>query len=195
LVSFCGAKTIDFPERIKMENIFLESKDHSTFSWEGLGNIKEGRGDLGEEMPVLVYRLMLFTMLSVLAKEFGRERANEYLREAGHLAGTVFARHMLDLTAPFDKFTANLQQAVEDLKIGILRIESVSESAKEIVLTVSQDLDCSGLPISNETVCNYDEGFIAGIFELYTDKPYTVREIDCWANGDRVCRFKCIRMG
>ena len=178
-----------------MENVFLQNKDYTVFSWDGLGNIKEGRGDLGEEMPVLVYRLMLFTMLSVLTKDFGRDRANEYLREAGHLAGTEFARHMLDLTVPFEKFCSNLQLVLQDLKIGILRIESVAESAAEIILTVSQDLDCSGLPISNETVCNYDEGFIAGILELYTDKPYIVREIDCWANGDRVCRFRCNCVG
>jgi predicted hydrocarbon binding protein len=58
------------------------------------------------------------------------------------------------------------------------------------VLTVGQDLDCSGLPMTNETVCFYDEGFIAGILETYTGKKYDVREIDCWANGDRVCRFQ-----
>jgi predicted hydrocarbon binding protein len=60
------------------------------------------------------------------------------------------------------------------------------------VLTVGQDLDCSGLPVTNETVCNYDEGFIAGILEAYTGKKYEVREVDCWANGDRVCRFNGI---
>ncbi|MDR1184579.1 MAG: 4-vinyl reductase, partial [Coriobacteriales bacterium] len=59
-----------------------------------------------------------------------------------------------------------------------------------LVLTVGQDLDCSGLPMTNETVCFYDEGFIAGILETYTGKKYDVREIDCWANGDRVCRFQ-----
>jgi predicted hydrocarbon binding protein len=52
-----------------------------------------------------------------------------------------------------------------------------------------EDLDCSGLPITNETICNYDEGFIAGILNAYTGKTYEVRELDCWANGDRVCRF------
>ena len=174
-----------------MENIFMKRKAHSTFSWENLGNIIEGRGDLGGEMPVMVYRLMQFTMLDILAREHGREKANHYLREAGRLAGTEFTRNTLDLTLPFDSFIASLQQTLQDLKIGILRIEAVDEEAKEIVLTVSQDLDCSGLPITNETVCDYDEGFIAGIISLYTGKPYTVREVDCWASGDRVCRFKC----
>jgi len=174
-----------------MENVFAEKKNHGTFLWEGLGNIKEGRGSLGEEMPVLVYRLMQYTLLDVMTREFGRERADHYLREAGHLAGTEFARNVLDLKVDFDTFIANLQKVLIDLKIGILRIESVSNGAEEIVLTVGEDLDCSGLPITDESVCNYDEGFISGILGVYTSKPYVVREIDCWASGDRVCRFKC----
>ena len=178
-----------------MENVFSQNNNRSAFSWDNLGNIKEGRGDLGEEMPVLVYRMLLFALLEVLSKDFGNEKANHYMREAGRLAGAEFARNMLNLNVPFEKFVASLQQALQGLKIGILRIEFAAESAEEIVLTVSQDLDCSGLPISNGTVCNYDEGFLAGIFEVYTKKPYSVREIDCWANGDRVCRFQCNCVG
>lgn len=60
----------------------------------------------------------------------------------------------------------------------------------ELVLTVSEDLDCSGLPVFGETVCDYDEGFIAGIFEEYAGKKITAKEVDCWATGDRTCRFE-----
>ncbi|MDR1916351.1 MAG: 4-vinyl reductase [Synergistaceae bacterium] len=172
-----------------MENIFMKDKGHSSFSWENLGDIKEGRGDLGEEMPVLVYRLMQYTMLDVLTKAFGNEQANDYFRQAGFLAGTEFASHVLDLKVDFDAFVANLHKTLADLKIGILRMEAFDPSNGNIVLTVGQDLDCSGLPVTDETVCNYDEGFIAGILESYTGKKYEVREVDCWANGDRVCRF------
>ncbi|MCL2497467.1 MAG: 4-vinyl reductase [Symbiobacteriaceae bacterium] len=172
-----------------MENIFLKSKTHGRFSWENLGNIKEGRGDLGEEMPVLIYRLMQFTMLDVLAREYGLEKANDFLRAAGHLAGSEFAKNTLDLTVNFNTFIANLQKSLLDLKVGILRMEAFNSDTGDIVLTVGQDLDCSGLSVTDETVCDYDEGFIAGILQTYTGKPYRVREIDCWANGDRVCRF------
>jgi predicted hydrocarbon binding protein len=176
-----------------MENVFLKSmgkeEGHHSFSWDNIGNIKEGRGDLGEDMPVLVYRLMQYTMLDVLSKTYGNELANEHFRDAGFLAGTEFAKHALDLNVEFNTFVANLQKALQELKIGILRMEAFDSDTGNIVLTVGQDLDCSGLPVTNETVCNYDEGFIAGILEAYTGKSYKVREIDCWANGDRVCRF------
>lgn len=173
---------------VGMENVFFETK-HSNFRWEDLGNISEGRGDLGEEMPVLVYRLMQYTMLDVLAKVYGVDQANELFRKAGFIAGWEFARNMLDLTLDFDAFLASLQRSLQQLKIGILRMESFQPETGDIVLTVGQDLDCSGLPVTNENVCNYDEGFIAGILECYTGKKYEVREVDCWANGDRICRF------
>jgi hypothetical protein len=59
----------------------------------------------------------------------------------------------------------------------------------QFTLTVAEDLDCSGLPFTDEVVCHYDEGFIAGVLEAYTGKPFEAKEIDCWASGDRVCRF------
>ncbi len=172
-----------------MENVFLTNQKHSVFSWENLGDIKKGREDLGEEMPVLVYRLMQYTMLDVLAREHGQVQANEYFRKAGFLAGSEFT-NLLDLTVGFNDFLANLQAALRELKIGILRIESYDTVSGEIILTIEQDLDCSGLPVTNESVCSYDEGFLAGILERYTHQKYTVREIDCWASGARVCRFQ-----
>jgi predicted hydrocarbon binding protein len=174
-----------------MENIFTKKRDHGVFSWTDLENIKEGRGSLGEEMPVLVYRLMQYTLVDILTKEFGREKANHLIREAGRLAGKEFAKNVLNLSVDFDTFIANLQKTLIDLKVGIMRIESVNDDTGEIVLTVAEDLDCSGLPVTSESVCDYDEGFISGILNLYTGKSYSVREIDCWASGDRVCRFQC----
>jgi predicted hydrocarbon binding protein len=174
-----------------MENAFKRSlsETHNVFKWENLGDITEGRGDLGEDMPVVVYRLMQFTMLDVLTKALGSDKANDIFRDAGFLAGTEFAKHVLDLTVDLDSFVANLQAALEEFKIGILRMEVFDAETGNLTLTVSQDLDCSGLPITNETVCTYDEGFIAGILNSYTGKEYDVREIDCWASGDRTCRF------
>jgi predicted hydrocarbon binding protein len=173
-----------------VENVFSKSYSHNKFSWENIGDIKEGRGDLGEEMPVLVYRLMQYTMLDVLTEELGSKQANEYFRKAGFLAGEAFAQNSLDLKANFNSFISHLQKKLKDLKIGILRMEAFDPESGDIVLTVGQDLDCSGLPITNETVCNYDEGFISGILHAYSGKKYDVREVDCWAKGDRVCRFE-----
>ena len=111
------------------------------------------------------------------------------------MAGLEFAKNIQDLDVGLSKFLANLQKALKDLKIGILRMEFFDEASGEIILTVSEDLDCSGVPVTDEVVCNYDEGFIAGILDMYTGKKYKVREIDCWANGDRVYRGEVSILG
>ena len=108
------------------------------------------RGNLGEELPVMVYRLLEYSLKEELSE---------------------------------------LQSKMQELKIGVLRIEKVDEESGKIILNVSEDADCSGLPILGETVCNYDEGFIGGILSMYSGKFYTAVEVDCWATGDRVCRF------
>jgi len=132
---------------------------------------------------------MQYTLRDVLITRYGVQTANELFVEAGKLAGTQFSKNMLDLSADFEAFVAQLQERLRTLNIGILRIEKADMSKMDFVLTVSEDLDCSGLPIVGETVCDYDEGFIAGILNAYTGKDFEVKEIDCWATGDRTCRF------
>jgi predicted hydrocarbon binding protein len=174
-----------------MTNLFTDVPYQSKFKWTQLGDIAEGRGDLGEEMPVLVYRLLQYTVRDVLEERFGMDAADQIFREAGSVAGFEFAKNSLNLTVPLPEFVEELRRKLYDLKVGMLRVESVSEDAKEIILTVGEDLDCSGLPNCDKPVCNYDEGFIAGILEAFTDTKYIVREIDCWATGDTTCRFRC----
>lgn len=89
----------------------------------------------------------------------------------------------------FDDFVTAAQQALLDMKVGILRIETADMEKNCFTLAVGEDLDCSGLPDIDATVCNYDEGFLAGMFLEQTGKEFDVKEIDCWCTGDRTCRF------
>ncbi len=164
-------------------------KEGYDFSWEDLGNLEIGRPNLGNETSVTVYRLMQFTFRDVLSKELGKERTSQLFLQAGLLAGREFCRNILNTSLPFNEFIAELTKKLVDLKVGVLRIEQAEMDSLKFVLTVSEDLDCSGLPIFGETVCDYDEGFISGIFKEYTGKDFLTKEVDCWATGDRTCRF------
>lgn len=168
----------------------FEHSAEERFTWESIGNIIDGRRNLGEDMPVYVYRLFQFTMKDEITRQIGKEKTIEIFRNAGERAGIEFANHMLNLTLSLNEFIAHLQEVLEDSKIGILRVEQYDDNTGKIVLTIGEDLDCSGLPVTGETVCNYDEGFLAGVLRTYTNKNYLVREIDCWASGARVCRFE-----
>lgn len=174
-----------------MKNVFeTDNKSHYLFSWGKLGDIKAGREHLGEEMPVVVYRMLEYSLNNVLFNHFGSEKADELLREAGRLAGSEYAKNVLPLDADEADFVSALTDSVSELKIGILRVEKGDFARGTFTITVHEDIDCSGLPVSDELVCCYDEGFISGILETYLKKPIDVREVDCWANGSRVCRFE-----
>lgn len=159
------------------------------FDWKRLGDVSVGRENLGPEMPVLVYRLLQYTMHDELVERYGKETADDILRAAGFRAGTSFARNVLETQGDFGAFIADLQKKLKDMKIGILRIEKADLETLRFTLTISEDLDCSGLPVTDDTICVYDEGFISGILQVQTGRTFEVREIDCWATGDRTCRF------
>jgi predicted hydrocarbon binding protein len=166
-----------------------EKEVKSRFKWNNLGDLAKGRSILGVNMPVLVYRLFQYTLRDVLSGEYGEDKASGLFKAAGHRAGIEFTNNTLDLSGDFDYFLANLQYLLNDLKIGILRVEQANMETHEFTLTIAEDLDCSGLPVTDDTICDYDEGFIAGILETYFGKPFHVKEVDCWANGARTCRF------
>ena len=96
---------------------------------------------------------------------------------------------MLAITLEPTAFFADLAEKLSALKIGILRVEKFDSIEGSFILTVGEDLDCSGLPPTGEMVCNYDEGFLAGIMEAYSKEKYEVKEIDCWSSGAKTCRF------
>lgn len=160
------------------------------FSWKDLGDISHGRPNLGNFTNVVVYRLMQYTMRDVMEKQVGADTTNEIFRNAGFKAGVEFCKNILDCTLDFDGFVAMLTTKLEEFSIGILRVEKADLENLSLVFTVSEDLDCSGLPYSGVAFCDYDEGFIAGILYQYTGKNFDVREVDCWGTGDRVCRFE-----
>ena len=159
------------------------------FSWDLLGDIELGRPNLGNTTRLEVYRLMQFCFRDVLEQRFGAQAADDVFYEAGKLAGAEFAAHLLSKPDDLGDFVAELQRVLREMGIGILRVEKADLDKGEFVVTDSEDLDCSGLPESGESVCVYDEGFIAALLESYTGRRFVVKEVDCWCTGDRTCRF------
>ena len=160
------------------------------FSWDLLGDIEAGRPNMGSTTRVEVYRLMQFTFRDVIESTLGTEMADQIFYDAGRLAGTAFYEHYLAHITELKDFINELQVLMRELGIGVLRVEHVDMDSGELMLTVSEDLDCSGLPENGIEICTYDEGFIAALLESLTGKPFQVKEIDCWCTGDRTCRFQ-----
>lgn len=161
-----------------------------SFKWRDLGNVELGRPNLGNSTNVVNYRLLQYSIMSVLKKNFGDEKARQLLREAGKVAGVEFCRNMLNINLRFNEFIAQLTDILLKLRIGNLRVEKSDLSNYEFTFVITEDLDCSGLPIKGNTVCDYDEGFLKGILDSYLNKNFIVEEVDCWSTGGRVCRFE-----
>jgi predicted hydrocarbon binding protein len=159
------------------------------FTWDLLGNIADGRPNLGPNTRVEVYRLLQFCFRDVLEQELGTENTDRIFFNAGKLAGEHFYKNMLKPVDNFNDFVKQLQEVLKDLGIGILRIEEADLEKGVFVLTVSEDLDCSGLPELDYEICIYDEGFISALMESFTGRKFKVKEVDCWCTGDRTCRF------
>lgn len=159
------------------------------FSWDLLGDIQLGRPNLGNSTRLEVYRLMQFSFRDVIEQRLGTAQTDEIFYQAGELAGRAFYKHLLGDVQDYNEFVKKLQQVLKEMGIGIMRVEKADLEAGSFIITVSEDLDCSGLPELDFEVCKYDEGFIAALMENFTGKHFIVREVDCWCTGDRTCRF------
>lgn len=167
-----------------------ETQRHYQFRWELLGDLELGRPNLGPQVRLEFYRLLLFTLRDALEQRVGAEATDGVMYDAGRLAGEQVYRHLIGKVTDFDHYVARLQEVLRDMGVGILRVEEADLDAGRLVLTVSEDTDCSGLPDTDEEICIYDEGFIAALLESYAGRPFKVTEVDCWCSGDRTCRFE-----
>lgn len=162
----------------------------SGFNWETIQAIKIGRPNLGGKVDVMAYRMFEHSIRTVLSNAYGEKTCTTVLYDAGVLAGKAFCENELNVQLEFYPFIAGLQQKFKDLGIGIIRVEESDPSKFQLILTLEEDLDCSGLPVTGETVCSYDEGFLSGIMTIYTGKNIVAREIECWSTGSLLCRFQ-----
>jgi len=167
----------------------LEDLGRYKFRWELIGDLSKGRPNIGAFTRVEVYRLMQFTFRDIVESKYGTDAADEIFYDAGKLAGKEFYLQYLGNVKDFDDFINQVQKLLIDFGIGVLRVENINMEQKEITLTVSEDLDCSGLPENGYEICIYDEGFISALLESFTGQSFKVKEIDCWCTGDRTCRF------
>jgi predicted hydrocarbon binding protein len=167
----------------------MERESRYAFSWDLLGDVSKGRPNLGPSTSVHMYRLMQYTLRDAIDRRLGADLADELFFAAGHTAGVAVYDHLVGGAESVEELFASLQKTLRELQVGVLRVEESDPNGDRFVVTVSEDLDCSGLPVLDTEVCTFDEGLIAGILERHTGQRYKVEEIDCWCTGDRTCRF------
>ncbi|MBB5142967.1 V4R domain-containing protein [Desulfovibrio intestinalis] len=167
-----------------------------TFSWSTIGDqLAIARPSLGATTRVEVYRLLQYTLRDILEEDYGHQKTDEIFRRAGAVAGREFFNKFCTDVEDIPGLVMVIENKFRDLGMGLFRVESINLEDLCFTLNVEEDLDCSGLPDTNEQICVYDEGFIQGILESFTGKKFEVREIDCWCTGARTCRFSANAVG
>jgi predicted hydrocarbon binding protein len=160
------------------------------FDWDSvMGDMDVARPSLGPTTRVEVYRLFQFTLRDVCERYYGTEQCDTLFREAGKMAGEAFFNKYCKDITDLNELVRVLQEKFKAMGIGLLRVEKADLANLSFTLTVGEDLDCSGMPDTDDVICVYDEGLIQGILLAFTGKNFHVREIDCWCTGERTCRF------
>lgn len=163
------------------------------FDWDLVtGNLDVARPQLGPNTRVEIYRLFQFTVRDVLEQHYGSEQADHIFREAGVIAGGAFYEQFCKEAEDLNELIKAIQDNFKELGVGIFRVESADAENMNFVMTVDEDLDCSGMPDTDEQICVYDEGFIRGILESFSGANFHVEEVDCWYAGSRTCRFSAV---
>lgn len=163
------------------------------FSWDLIGDLEEGRPNLGPTTNVAVYRLMQFTLRDVIERHVGTEKVDTVFYEAGKLAGYELFKQFFPEPMALNEFVKRLQHLLKELNMGIMRVEKTDLETGEFVISVAEDLDCSGLPELDYETCIYDEGLLAGLLESFSGEKYKAKEVDCWCTGSRTCRSSVTR--
>lgn len=171
-----------------MFDIF-HSGEETSISRDTIGNIAEGRKHLGEEMPVMVYRLYEYTIKAELSHRYGEKAAKILFCNAGKSVGWAYASHFINQDLPFKEFFKTLKELLRVHKTGILKVETLDDRTEEKLLTRREDVDCSRRSFAGKTHCKYDKGFLSGIICAYKGKEYVVTKMDCWARGLDIYRF------
>jgi predicted hydrocarbon binding protein len=161
------------------------------FDWDSTigSDMNDARPALGPSTRIEVYRLFQFTLRDILEEKYGTEAADDIFRQAGAVAGRAFYSKFCQEATDLPSLIKIICSRFIEFGIGILRVEKQDLANLNFTVTVAEDLDCSGMPDTNDTICVYDEGFIQGILEAFSGKNFEVREVDCWAMGARTCRF------
>jgi hypothetical protein len=105
----------------------------------------------------------------------GHKEDTDYLRKEGYSAGVEFSNNIMDMVILPDDSINTLQKKLHDYKINVLRMESYDIDTGNITISFEHEIDFNKLQLSNNDLCSFNEGFVAGILEVYTGRKYDVQ--------------------
>ena len=132
------------------------------------------RPSLGDQAGIGLYRLLRLVALEDI---IGRGAAGTaYI--AGKKLGNKLGLKRLD----------DFLELCIALRVGIIKVPTLTESRARV--DVFECVTCSGLSPVGRTLCSFEGGLVAGVFETVTSKRVRAREVTCIGGlGHDACGF------
>ena len=146
-----------------------------------IGSIE--RPELGEEIPILIFRAFRVFSGEYLRDVIGERGAIVLLQNAGRELGKSLGEKLRSESV--ESYLENVGAFMKENKIGILIPESVEKDSG--VLKIDECITCSGMPNVGMRICHFEAGLVAGLFESFLSKKVKATETKCNAMGEGVC--------
>jgi len=105
------------------------------------------------------------------------------LYEAGLKVGEALYEKVKD--PDMSNFLANIATFWENHSLGSVEVKNL----QPLTISVQDCFECSGLPYLGRPACAFDSGILESLFSLYNQEEVKVMETECYALGDKQCRF------
>ena len=134
-----------------------------------------------ENDPFEFFRLIFHTLrISLLTQGVD---IDPILHEAGLKVGEALYEKVKD--PDMDTFLGNIANFWETHSLGSVEVKDF----KPLTISVQDCFECSGLPYLGRPACAFDSGILESLFSLYNEEEAKVKETECYALGDKACRF------
>lgn len=134
-----------------------------------------------ENDPFEFFRLIFHTIrISLLTQGVD---IDPILHEAGLKVGEALYEKVKD--PDHSTFLGNIAQFWETHSLGTVEVKNL----QPVTISVEDCFECSGLPYLGRPACAFDSGILESLFSLYNHEEVKVMETQCYALGDKSCRF------
>ncbi len=134
-----------------------------------------------ENDPFEFFRLIFHTLrISLLTQGVD---IDPILHEAGLKVGEALYEKVKDPN--MEIFLGNIASFWETHSLGSVEVKTLNP----LTISVQDCFECSGLPYLGRPACAFDSGILESLFSLYKEEEAKVKETECYALGDKACRF------
>jgi predicted hydrocarbon binding protein len=134
-----------------------------------------------ENDPFEFFRLIFHTLrISLLTQGVD---IDPILHEAGLKVGEALYEKVKD--PDMANFLGNIAKFWETHSLGSVDVKNLNP----LTISVQDCFECSGLPYLGRPACAFDSGILESLFSLYNEEEAKVKETECYALGDKACRF------